>query len=101
LGVYSDWADGSTDLIVDTQEIEFYDYTTASGRLELENSAVSGNTRFEELYGLLMTDALPNTLRAPLPDPLEEARLATTIATLERIAYDRSTAREDEATPTA
>jgi arylsulfatase A-like enzyme len=101
LGVYSDWADGSTDLIVDTQEIEFYDYTTASGRLELENSAVSGNTRFEELYGLLMTDALPNTLRAPLPDPLEEARLATTTATLERIAYDRSTAREDEATPTA
>ncbi len=101
LGVYSDWADGSTDLIVDTQELEFYDYTTASGRLELENTAVAGNTRFEELYGLLMTDALPNKLRAALPDTLEEARLDTTTATLERIAYDRSTTLDDVATPTA
>jgi hypothetical protein len=37
-----------------------------------------------------MTEAVPNELRAPLPDELEAAREATMAATVARIAFDRA-----------
>ncbi len=93
IGVYTDWADDSDEIIVDAQEVEFYDGTTEEGRLELANTAGRDNPRFTELYQTLMTDAVPNELRAPLPDALEAARQQTMAATVARIAYDRALAR--------
>jgi arylsulfatase A-like enzyme len=90
IGVYSDWADDSDEILTVGQEVEFYDYTTEEGRLELVNTASPENPRFTELYRALMTDAVPNELRAPLPADLEEARQETMAATIARIAYDRA-----------
>jgi arylsulfatase A-like enzyme len=92
LGVYTDWADDSDEILADGQEVEFYDYGTEEGRLELANTAGPENPRFTELYRQLMTEAVPTELRAPLPDELDAAREATMAATVARIAYDRSMA---------
>lgn len=101
LGVYTHWEDGSTDIVTQGQETEYYDYGTEDGRLELTNSAGPGNTRYNEEYQLLMSEAVPNELRAPLPDELEAAREATIAATLARFAYDQANAQGDGATPTS
>ncbi|HYH13045.1 MAG TPA: sulfatase-like hydrolase/transferase [Thermomicrobiales bacterium] len=94
LGVYTDWADDSDEILPDGQEVEFYDYGTEEGRLELANTAGEENQRFTELYQRLMTEVVPNELRAPLPEALEAARQETMAATVARIAYDRAAARE-------
>ncbi len=94
LGVYTDWANDSDEILPDGQEFEFYDYSTDEGRLELANTAGSENPRFTELYQQLMTEVVPNELRAPLPDELEAARQETMAATVTRIAYDRAQAQE-------
>ncbi len=94
LGVYTHWADESDEILSDGQEFEFYDYTTAKGRLELTNTAERDNPRFTELLRHLVTEAVPNELRAPLPDALEAARRETMAGTLARIAYDRALAQE-------
>lgn len=93
LGVYTDWADTSDDILTESQEVEFYDYATDEGRLELANTADSENPRFREMYQFLMTEAVPNELRAPLPEALEAARAESMAATVKRIAYDRAMAR--------
>ncbi len=93
VGVYTDWADDSDEILADGQEFEFYDYATEEGRLELVNTAGEDNPRFTELYRLLVTDAVPNELRAPLPEALDGARRDTMAATVARIAYDRAAAR--------
>lgn len=94
LGVYTNWADDSFEIQSAGQELEFYDYTTEEGRLELVNTASPQNQRFAELYQLFMTELVPNELRAPLPDTLEAARQETMAATVARIAYDRGLARD-------
>ena len=94
LGVYSDWADDSDEILPDGQEFEFYDYSTDEGRLELANTAGEQNPQFSELYQTLMTEAVPNELRAPLPVELEAARQETMAATVARIAYDRAAAQD-------
>ena len=94
IGVYTDWADDSDEILRDGQEFEFYDYTTEEGRMELANTAGAENQQFRELYDVLMTEAVPNELRAPLPDELEAARQETMAATVARIAHDRAAARD-------
>lgn len=93
VGVYSHWADDSDEILSDGQEFEFYDYGTEEGRLELANTAGARNRRFRELRDELLTEAVPNELRAPLPDELEAAREETMAATIARIAYDRAQAQ--------
>jgi arylsulfatase A-like enzyme len=94
VGVYTDWAENSDEILPDGQEVEFYDFTTEEGRLELANTAGPGNARFTGLYQELMANAVPNELRAPLPPELEAAREATMAATVARIAYDRAANRD-------
>jgi arylsulfatase A-like enzyme len=53
------------------QESELYDYTTASGRLELHNS--SGESRLEEGLRATYEHAFYRELRQPLPPRLVEA----------------------------
>jgi arylsulfatase A-like enzyme len=100
LGVYTHWADDTTEIVTEGQEMEFYDYRTEEGRLELANSAGPENKEFNDVYGQLMNYAVPNELRSPLPDELEAAREATMAATLARVAYDRAAAQEAAGTLT-
>src|SRR5690242_20654131 len=46
-------------------EIEFYDYATAGGRAETNNTP--GDPRVPALLNQLLSNLLPNELRAPLP----------------------------------
>ena len=93
IGVYTDWADDSDEILSDGQEFEFYDYTTEEGRLEMANTAGVQNMAFRDLYDELMSNAIPNELRAPLSGELEAARQETIAATVARIAYDRAQAQ--------
>jgi arylsulfatase A-like enzyme len=72
LGLYSDWQPGGIEIAPSGQEAELYDYSTPSGQAELEN--VSGSSALEdELYGMLIEEAIPGELRAELPSNLRLA----------------------------
>jgi arylsulfatase A-like enzyme len=72
LGVYADWLTGTTDIALGTIEIEYYDYATSGGRLETDNQKNLPGAA--DLLTRLLTDILPNELRAPLPDSLVPAQ---------------------------
>ena len=65
LGVYAQWLRGTTDIDLGTIQLEYYDYQTSGGRLEIDNrkNAPAANV----LLNALLTNVLPNELRAPLP----------------------------------
>jgi hypothetical protein len=71
LGTYSHWAP-STTTITGTSDLEYYDYSTQQGQLELENR--SGDPAAHALYQQLISDILPNELQAPLPGNLVAAQ---------------------------
>jgi arylsulfatase A-like enzyme len=72
LGVYAHWLTGTTEIALDTIEIEYYDYATPGGRLETDNQKDLPGAA--ELLTRLLEDILPNELRAPLPDSLVPAQ---------------------------
>jgi hypothetical protein len=65
LGVYADWVKGTTDIKIDSIQLEYYDYQTSGGRLETDNRKNAPAASI--LLNALLTDVLPNELRAPLP----------------------------------
>jgi arylsulfatase A-like enzyme len=68
---YSHWAEEGITPITEGEEAELYDYGTASGRLELHNSA--GESRLEPEMREKMHRAFTEELRAPLPAHLNAA----------------------------
>lgn len=73
LNLYSHWKVASTELNPDKQELEFYDYSTPNGRLELENNPLSDIA--QEMLSQLLNEYLPNEIRAAMPDALKTAHL--------------------------
>lgn len=67
LGTYSHWAPQTT-TITGKSDLEYYDYATERGQLELDNREHAPAAR--ALYRQLMQDILPNELQAPLPGNL-------------------------------
>jgi hypothetical protein len=61
VGVYADWKQLSVDIV----QLEFYDYSTKAGQLELNSNA--NDPRAEQGYEALIQNNLPNGLVAPLP----------------------------------
>jgi hypothetical protein len=85
LGVYSHWRQGTTDIDFNQPiEFEYYDYSTAGGRAETDNTYSKDNPAAQALYSLLLTDILPNELRGPLPSIYVPAQ---TTAKLQYITY--------------
>ncbi len=68
---YSDWSEGGIQPISEGAETELYDYSTASGRMELHNSA--GESELEEGLRATYQQAFEGELRRPLPQRLQEA----------------------------
>jgi uncharacterized sulfatase len=69
LCLYANWRKHTTDIVVDhTMEVEFYDYSTEGGRLEIDNTP--DDFRATRLRKLLLRDLIPHELRAPLPRSL-------------------------------
>jgi len=69
---YSHWRHGTLDPIVESQELELYDHTTAEGRLEVSNQ--TGRSPHEETLKSTLRDAIRHELRAALPGPLADAQ---------------------------
>ena len=76
LGVYSHWGfDTTVKSPFDGSEIEFYDYDTLDGRLEL-TSEPQAHAALAMLTQLQLT-VIPEELRAPLPAAPETVRQQT------------------------
>lgn len=71
LGLYSYWTPGATTLVNEGQESELYEYSTAAGQQEIDNLAPSGSALYDQLYAVLVEDAIPNELRQPVPAYLQ------------------------------
>ena len=72
LVTYAQWRPGSTRIVEDSIELEFYDYSTARGRAELESNP--DDPRVRPMLRALLNDIIPNELRAPLPGGLRIAQ---------------------------
>ncbi len=79
LGVYADWFPATGTINRQTSQLEFYDYSTSNGQLELDNT-VSSDPRAAKMYRYLLNNLIPHELQASLPPPLlreqEKAKLA-------------------------
>jgi arylsulfatase A-like enzyme len=68
---YSHWPEEGISPLTEGQESELYDYSTASGRMELHNA--TGQSRLEQEMRETMHHAFYDELRQPLPARLEPA----------------------------
>jgi uncharacterized sulfatase len=69
-GVYSDWLPLTTRIDPATVQLEFYDYSTKNGQLELISDPDDPQAKKD--YNALVTNFIPNELAAPLPgSPLD------------------------------
>lgn len=70
VGVYADWKPLSVTIDPTTVQLEFYDYSTRAGQLELNSDP--DDPRAQQGYEALINNYLPNELAAPLPgNPLD------------------------------
>lgn len=65
LGVYANWIKGTATIDPSTIELEFYDYSTEGGQLELDN--MGGCPRAKAMLNQLLTEYVPQQMEAPLP----------------------------------
>jgi arylsulfatase A-like enzyme len=69
--IYSNWAPGAVEPLASGEDSELYDYSTAAGRLELDNTA--GRSPLEGALRSALEEALSAELGAPLPGHLAQA----------------------------
>ena len=69
LGLYSNWLPGTAKIDPKTIELEFYDYSTERGRLELDNTP--DDPMAKAMAQQLLTKYVPNAMEAPLPGSLK------------------------------
>ena len=90
-GIYANWKDGTARIADDdTLETELYDYSTKAGRAETHNR--KHDPRIPALKDALLTNLIPNVLRAPLPGALGTAQDASKYAFLVYAALARNLA---------
>jgi hypothetical protein len=70
--LYSNWKPNANTVQSAGQERELYDYTTANGRLELDNAA--GHSPLAHGLDAQLASAVRNELREPLPTRLRAAQ---------------------------
>ena len=79
LGVYEKWLPLTSRIIPRSIELEFYDYSSSGGQMELDNIA-DHDPRAYNASQTLLNDIVPNELQAALPGPLrlqqEKSKLA-------------------------
>jgi hypothetical protein len=67
--VYAKWFPATGTIIPGSAELEFYDYSTTGGQLELDNLG-KYDARARAGYETLIRDIIPNELQELLPPPL-------------------------------
>jgi uncharacterized sulfatase len=81
LGVYAKWVPLTSRIIPSSIELEFYDYSTTGGILELDNTAAT-DPRAKEMEANLLNNLLPNELQQSLPGVLGKVQQASKVAHL-------------------
>jgi uncharacterized sulfatase len=71
LVTYSHWAPGTTRPVPGSMKLEFYDYSTATGRAELSSNP--HDPRVNPLLQKLLNEYVPTQMEAPLPGSLKQA----------------------------
>ena len=74
LGLYRFWRPRSTEPLSAGQQLEYYDYSTAEGRLEVDNQP--GAAQAEALLQRWDAEFLPGEVRKPLPSSLQSTAAA-------------------------
>ncbi|MFZ1154825.1 MAG: sulfatase-like hydrolase/transferase [Solirubrobacteraceae bacterium] len=95
---YSNFAAGSIKLLTEGRETELYDYSTAQGRMELNNEA--GRSLLEDKLAAQLQRAVRDELREPLPTRLKTAHkrgLADYFNTAARAANKAMERRQERA----
>jgi uncharacterized sulfatase len=84
LGVYSKWIPLTSNIIPSSKELEFYDYSTTNGQLELDNLEHThpGDPRIHGMAQYLLDNLVPNELQEPLPGALRVVQDASKLAHL-------------------
>jgi uncharacterized sulfatase len=80
LGTYSHWVPGTTQPILATMELEFYDYATPEGRAE--TLSTPDDPRAKALLQALLQRYVPLQMEAPLPPSLRPAQERAKLAYL-------------------
>jgi hypothetical protein len=81
LGVYARWLGLTSQIDQPSIELEFYDYSTTNGKLELDNTA-SSDSRVNGMVQHLLNEIVPNELQQRLPGRLRLQQEASKIAHL-------------------
>jgi arylsulfatase A-like enzyme len=81
LGTYADWFTATVQIDPSSAFLEFYDYSTTEGKLELMNTADS-DARSSSMFQTLLNDLIPNELQALLPGTLAAQQEKSKIAHL-------------------
>ena len=80
LGVYADWNPFSSTINTGSVQLEFYDYSTHRGRLELDN--MPDDPRAQAGLQSLLSNIIPNELQQDLPGALRLQQIKSEIAHL-------------------
>jgi hypothetical protein len=78
LGAYADWIPLSSTINQSSKELEFYDYSTTDGQLELDNKP--DDPRAAATFQDLLHNIIPNEMQQPLPPPYRAEQLASKAA---------------------
>ncbi len=81
LGVYEKWLPLTSQIIPSSIQLEYYDYTTTGGALEVNNIANS-DPRAYDASQVLLNEIVPSELQQPLPPPLRGQQLKSKAAHL-------------------
>jgi arylsulfatase A-like enzyme len=79
-GISADWLSRTTQIDLSTAQLEFYDYATKRGRMELENTTT--DPRANETLAYLLNNAIPNELQQALPPPYRAVQVGAEVAHL-------------------
>jgi Sulfatase/TAT (twin-arginine translocation) pathway signal sequence len=85
LGIYSNWLPASVNPTPVDQQYEYYDYSTAGGVLEVDNT-YSTNPNAQTMETQLLTQLVPNELEAPLPGAYQAIHVTAQAAFLVFVA---------------
>jgi hypothetical protein len=79
-GISAPWLPATSDIIVNQGQLEFYDYSTTSGQMELDNKLT--DPRVQPTLTSLVNNIIPNELKQPLPPSLRAQQLGSKAAHL-------------------
>ncbi|HEY4050876.1 MAG TPA: hypothetical protein VGM27_28755, partial [Acidobacteriaceae bacterium] len=79
-GISAPWFPTTSDIVVNQGELEFYDYSTTGGQMELINTP--DDPRAQQTLAVLLNNIIPNELQQPLPPRLRLQQLGSKAAHL-------------------